>query len=268
MDVSGKVAIVTGGGRGIGRGICITLAENGADVVAADIVLEGAQSVAAEVAGLGKQSMAVRLDVTDQESADAMAKQVFDRFGHIDILVNNAGVIGAGGWEERSRYNEEDWDVIYEVNVKGIAKVTDAVTRYMKERRYGKIVNISSISGRLGTTTQIPYGVSKAGVINLTQAQALELAPFDINVNAICPGMLWTDMWDRITSHWDAEPDRRTEGLSRREVFMRTIKDRAVPLDREQTPEDIGNAVAFFASDASKNITGQTLNVSGGSHMN
>ena len=177
MDVTGKVAVVTGGGRGIGRAIAIVLAQNGADVAVADINLQDAQSVAREVGDLGRQSIAVHLDVTDQESVERMAAEAIERFGRIDILVNNAGVIGAPGWEQRERPGEEDWVQIYKVNVRGVARVTDVVAGHMKERRYGKIVNIASIAGRQGTSVSTPYGVSKAGVINMTQSTAIEAGP-------------------------------------------------------------------------------------------
>ena len=265
MDVTGKVAMVTGGGRGIGRAICLTMAQNGADVVVADINLKDAKAVAAEVVDLGRQSVAECADVTNQESVEHMAEQVIARFGCIDILVNNAGVIAAPGWEQRERSTDEDWDATFEVNVKGMARVTNVVASYMKERRYGKIVNISSIAGRLGTMTSAPYGASKAGVINLTQYSALELAPFNINVNAICPGLLWTPMWERIAVHWSLDQEKYP-GHTPREIFDRAVDER-IPLGREQTPEDIGYAVAFLASDYARNITGQTLNLSGGSHM-
>lgn len=265
MDVTGKVAIVTGSGRGIGRGIALVLASNGADVVVGDIVLDNARSVAKEVTDLGRQSAAIHLDVTDQASVDAAIAEVIERFGRIDVLVNCAGIIAARGWEDRDRATEDDWDQLYEVNVKGVARVSDAVTEHMKERRYGKIVNIASVSGRLGTLTNIPYGVSKAGVINLTQAQALELAPFNINVNSICPGLLWTDMWGRIAERW-SNTREEWKGMSGKEIYDETVKVRT-PLGRDQTPEDIGNLAAFLASDHSKNITGQAINVSGGFHM-
>ena len=265
MDVTGKVALVTGGGRGIGRGIAIALGKNGADVAVADLNLGDAQNVAREVADMGRESIPVHVDVTDQQSVDGMVDEVIARFGRIDILVNNAGVIAAAGWEERERPNEEDWDATYEVNVKGTARVTDAVAPHMKERRYGKIVNISSVAGRQATMTSMPYSASKAAVISYSQSAALELAPFDINVNTICPGLLWTPMWERISYRWSLD-EELSEGLSPREVFDRTVK-RRTPLGREQTPEDIGNLATFLASDYAKNITGQAINVSGGSHM-
>ena len=266
MDVTDKVAIVTGGGRSIGRAIVLVLARNGADVIPADVNLEDAQTVATEASDEGRQSVASRLDVTDQESVAEAVRGVIERFGRVDILVNNAGVIAAPGWEERETHSEEDWNVIYEVNVKGIARMTDVVAEHMKERRYGKIVNIASIAGRQGTLTSAPYGAAKAGVINLTQYYALELASYSINVNAICPGLLWTPLWERIGVRRTHDTERYRD-LTPRQVFDRVVEER-IPLGREQTPDDIGNAVAFLASDQARNITGQALNVSGGSHMN
>ena len=266
MNVSGKVAIVTGGGRGIGRAIALELARNGADVAPADINVADAEGVAADVAEMGRASLGTAVDVTDQESVERMVRHVIDRLGRIDILVNNAGTIGTAGWEQGAKVGDADWDLIYAVNVRGMARVTDVIAADMKERRYGKIVNIASIGGRIGTLTNIPYGVSKAGVINLTQALALDLAPFNINVNAICPGLLWTPMWQRISQRKSVDPEESV-GLSEREIFDRAIMER-VPLGREQTPEDIGYLATFLASDYAENITGQAINVSGGSHMN
>jgi NAD(P)-dependent dehydrogenase (short-subunit alcohol dehydrogenase family) len=266
MDVADKIALVTGGGRGIGRGISTVLAQNGADIVVADINLDDALSVAAEVSEIGRQSMVQRVDVTVQESIDNVVDAVMQQFGRIDILVNNAGIIAAPGWEERERPNEEDWDMLYAVNVKGVAGVTDSVVPHMKLRRYGKIVNIASVAGRQGSGTSGPYSASKASVINLTQTWARELAEFNINVNAVCPGLLWTPMWERIATRFGTVSGE-DQGLPPREVFDQHVKQRT-PLGREQTPEDIGHAVAFLVSDYAKNITGQALNVCGGSHMN
>ena len=265
MDVTGKVALVTGGGRGIGRGIALALAENGGDVAVADINDRDAERVAAEAEEMGRSSTACHVDVTDQGSVEQMARAVVERFGRIDILVNNAGVVAAAGWESRETVTQEDWDVIFAVNVEGVARVTEVVSRHMKERRYGKIVNIASVAGRQGTLTSLPYGASKAGVINLTQATALNLAPFDINVNAICPGLLWTPMWQRIGARFGLV-EKEVEGLEPREVFDHYVKART-PLGREQTPSDIGNLATFLASDYARNITGQAINVNGGSHM-
>jgi meso-butanediol dehydrogenase/(S,S)-butanediol dehydrogenase/diacetyl reductase len=265
MNVTNKIAIVTGGGRGIGRGISLVLARNGANIVVADLIEDNARRVADEVRAIGREPLALSLDVTSQASAEAMVASVMAQFGQIDILVNNAGIIGAPGWESRETPNEDDWDMIYAVNVKGIVKVTNAVTPHMKQRRYGKIINIASIAGRQGSPRNPPYNVSKTGVISLTQAQALDLAPYNINVNAICPGLLWTPMWERITARESMTPN--PEGKSQRELFDDYVQ-RTVPMRKEQTPEDIGHLAAFLASDFAHNITGQSINVSGGLLMN
>ena len=266
MDLTDRVAIVTGAGRGIGRGIATVMARCGATVAVADMNLDDASSVAVELADMGRESVALEADVTVQEEVDALAASVIDRFGRIDALVNNAGIIAAPGWEDREQPSEEDWDMLYEVNVKGVARVTEAVLPQMRERRFGKIVNIASVAGRVGSTTSAPYSISKAGVISYTQAIAIEEAKHDINVNAVCPGLLWTPLWRRIAVRHRVHRDE-DKGMTAREVFDKYVKERT-PLGREQTPEDIGNAVAFLASDAAKNITGQALNVSGGSHIN
>ena len=265
MDLNDRVALVTGGGRGIGRGIAAALARYGAHVVAGDLNQDDVDETAAAVAGPGRRSLGLRVDVTSQESVDAVVASVIDQFGKIDILVNNAGIIGARGWEERDEFTWEDWDQIFEVNVKGIVRVTNAVAEHMKPRRYGRIVNMASVAGRGATGTSAPYSVSKSGVIILTQDQALALAPFDITVNSICPSLLWTPMWERISQRWTRNP--KYEGLTPRQIFDEIVQER-IPLGREQTPEDIGNLAAFLASDLAKNITGQAINVSGGSHMN
>ena len=264
MNVTDKIAIVTGGGRGIGRAISHVLAKNGADVVVADINEGDAQAVSQELGALGRRSQAVAVDVTDQCSVDELAAQTLDEFGRIDIVVNNAGTIGAPGWEERLRPNDDDWDHIHEVNVKGIAKVTETVAEHMKSRQYGKIVNIASVAGRVGTRTNFAYGASKAAAINLTRCYAVEYAPYSINVNCVCPGLVWTKMWERIAS-------RRIglnidEEMTPRESFDRYVQI-STPIGKEQTPEEIANAVAFLASDAARGITGQSLNVDGGFTM-
>ncbi|CAI8049341.1 3-oxoacyl-[acyl-carrier-protein] reductase FabG [Geodia barretti] len=235
MDVSGKIAIVTGGGRGIGRGISLALARNGADIVIADIIVKNAEGVADETRNPSRE----------------MTAQALSEFGAIDILVNNAGVIGAQGWESRETPNEEDWDFIFEINVKGIARVTDAISPHMQ--------------GAQGSSRNPPYNVSKAGVISLTQGQAQGLAPHNINVNAICPGLLWTPMWERITARAAMTPNPGEK--TQRELFEENVQ-RTIPLGREQTPDDIGNLAAFLASEYAMNITGQSINVSGGLHMN
>ena len=266
MDVTDRIAVVTGAGRGIGRGIALVLAQNGADVAVADIELENAESVAEEVNALGRKSKGLFLDVTNQQSSEKLVEDVLTEFGRIDILVNNAGIIAAHGWEARRRDDDDDWDRIYEVNVRGIARMSDLVSGLMKEEGYGKIVNIASTAARQGGAGMGAYCSSKAAVVSITQSFALELAPYNINVNTVCPGLLWTPMWERIANRRASLLDN-PENKSPRQLFDDYV-EQSTPLKREQTPEDIGNAVAFFCSDVSKNITGQALNVCGGSYMN
>ena len=265
MDVTDQIAIVTGGGRGIGRAITHVLANNGANVVVADINEGDAQTVCGEINEHGGHSIAVSVDVTDSESTENLAAQALGEFGRIDILVNNAGTIGAPGWEGRDLPNDDDWDHIHNVNVHGIARVTDAVVEHMKSRRYGKIVNIASVAGRTGTRTNFAYGASKAAAINLTRCYAADLAPYSIHVNCVCPGLVWTKMWERIASRRIGQGI--DDEMTTRESFDQFVAGNT-PLGREQTPEEIANAVVFLASDAASGITGQALNVDGGYVMN
>lgn len=261
--LEGRVAIVTGGGRGIGRGIVQVLSREGASVVIADIDQENAQRTAAEIQQAGGKAVVVRVDVTDASSAAAGVAAAIEAFGRMDILVNNAGVAGehVGG----GSITADDWDACYEVNLKGSWIMSRAAVAHFKGSGGGKIVNIASIAGRRGGAGLAHYCASKAGVISLTQSLARDLGPSNINVNAVCPGLLWTDMWRQLEAAigHDATP----EVVERRRVFDSFIAQNC-PLRREQTPEDIGQAVAFFASDEARNITGQSLNVDGGIEMN
>jgi meso-butanediol dehydrogenase / (S,S)-butanediol dehydrogenase / diacetyl reductase len=261
--LAGRTAIVTGGGRGIGRGIAEVLARQGASIVLADIDLASAEATATDLRATGAKAAVVRVDVTDPDSAAAGLEQAIAEFGRVDILVNNAGV--AGGHFGGNAITLEDWDACYEVNLKGIWIMSRALVPHFKANGGGKIINISSIAGRKGGAGLAHYGASKAGAISLTQSLAAELGPANINVNAVCPGLLWTDMW----RHLEAQIARTDapEVVDRRQFFEAYLQQNC-PLRREQTPEDIGEAVAFFASDAAKNVTGQSLNVDGGIEMN
>lgn len=266
IELTDRVAVVTGGASGIGRGICLVLAKCGADIAVADRNAEGAEQVAAEVAAMGCRSLARAVEVANKESVDKMVADVLAHFGKIDILVNNAGVGGPPDWYQYSTPREEDWDRVYQVNVKGVVLTSQVVASHMEKRCYGKIINIASIAGRQGRPFLPHYAASKAAVINLTQALAQQLAPYSINVNAICPGLVWTPLWEELAQrHINFDPDMA--GLSRREVFDRVVQ-RMTLLKREQTAEDMGNLAAFLASDDACNITAQAINVDGGIRMN
>lgn len=268
IDLTDKVAIVTGGASGIGRGICLVLAEQGANVAVADLNEKGAESVASEIVNLGRQSIAANVDVTSRDSVNGMVARVVEEFGRIDILVNDAGLVGAANWWEREVPSDADWDATYAVNLRGVVIVSQAVEPHMKERGYGKIINIASIAARQGGAGIPHYNASKAGVVSWTQSHALQLAEHNINVNAICPGLLWTPLFEKLVQRTGifsiSDP---TSELSGRERFE-SVVETTIPMKKEQTPEDIGKLTAFLASDDAHNITGQAINVDGGRRMN
>ncbi|HEV8662230.1 MAG TPA: SDR family NAD(P)-dependent oxidoreductase [Candidatus Methylomirabilis sp.] len=264
MRLKGKTAIVTGGGSGIGRAIALCLAREGADVIVPDISLAGAKAVAAEITRVGRRALAVQTDVTKGAAVAAMLRQALKTFGVVDILVNNAGIPAPIGLPFTNNV-ERDWDRVYQVNVKAIFLCCKAVAPHMITRKAGRIVNIASIAGQLGAATSPPYSVSKGGVITLTRVLARDLAAHGITVNAVCPGLLWTPMWEFIGAGMIRNV-AALKGKTPREVFEMRVRE-WVPLRREQTPEDVGHAVAFLASEEARNITGQALNVDGGIYM-
>ena len=265
MNFTGKTALVTGSGRGIGRAIAHSLALYGSDLIVADINIEDIDLVKQEVEKLGQTARAIHLDVTNQTSVDKAVAQSIEEFGRIDVLINNAGVIGGPNWEDRPIANDSDWNTTYDVNTHGIGRMIESVGPHMKSNDYGRIVNIASVAGRIGSVNSVPYAASKAAAISLTRSYAQFYAPDGITVNCIAPGLVWTKMWERIAV-------RRTtaltddKGMSTRESFDAFVSQ-TTPLGRPQRPEDIANAVAFLASDLASGITGQTLNVDGGLTM-
>ena len=260
-DLDGKIALVTGGARGIGRGIVLELAKAGADLIIGDLLIETAEQTAAEVRALGRRCLAVELDVTDEQSIGRAVEQAVEQLGPINILVNNAGVAPDHTGRDE---DENDWDRCFEVNLKGIWKVSMAVVPSLRAQGSGKIVNIASIAGRQGGGIGA-YSASKAGAISITQTLAAELGRDNINVNAICPGLLWTDLWRKLEGM--IAGDAADEVVDRRQNFEAFLAANC-PLGREQTPADIGMAAVFLASDNARNITGQSLNVDGGIRMN
>jgi NAD(P)-dependent dehydrogenase (short-subunit alcohol dehydrogenase family) len=279
VKLDGKVAIVTAAGRGIGRGIAICLAEAGANVVVNSFSEETTAATAKAVEDCGREALAVVGDITAPAMMLEVVERAIARFGHIDILVNN---VGAG---PKSATEPEPgplgpvaalWDALYQQNLKATVLMTEAVTPHLVEQKSGKIINISSIAGRTSLSDKMlssfvhpSYGAMKAGLINYTQTLAELLGPHNINVNAVCPGIVYTDSWRgnaeravaNIPEFKGQDPREWFDGIARGdypEIFDRT------PLRRDQSVEDIGNAVVFLACDESMNMTGQSLMVDGG----
>jgi meso-butanediol dehydrogenase/(S,S)-butanediol dehydrogenase/diacetyl reductase len=264
MRLADRVAIVTGGGAGIGRAIVLALAREGADILIPDIQEAPARTVVKEVRALGRRAQAVRTDVSREADVQAAITAGIAAFGRVDILVNNAGVVPGLGFPF-TRQTEADWDKVFQVNLKSVFFGCKAIAPHFRERRYGKIVNIASIAGPLSSQTMPSYSVAKMGVVTFTKIVAKDLAAYGVNANAICPGLLYTDMWEKIGAVL-TEINPANAGLSARALFDRRVQE-WVPLKREQTPDDIGHAAVFLASDEARNITGQALMVDGGCVM-
>jgi NAD(P)-dependent dehydrogenase (short-subunit alcohol dehydrogenase family) len=264
MRLQGKVAVVTGGGSGIGRGIVLCMAREGADVAILDIQHGNAESVVEEAQALGRRALGMHCDVTKAGDVGAALERMKGDLGKIDILVNNAGMASAPGMPFTNN-TEDDWDRTYAVNLKSVFLMCKAMAPYFVERKGGRIINIASIAGPLAASTMPPYSVAKGGVITFTRVIARELAPHGITVNAICPGVLWTAFWKKLAQHI-ADTNPAFAGMTAREVYDKRVAD-VIPMRRDQTPEDIGWAAVFLASDEARHITGQAINVDGGAVM-
>ena len=278
MKLEGKVAIVTAGGRGIGRGIALALAKEGADVVVNSFHEETSTKVAAEIKALGRRALAIVGDITRADEITELVQKAIDTFGKIDILVNN---VGGGPMVPKEAGSgplgqvEASFDGSYEQNLKAPVLMSKAVEPHFVKQKSGKIVNISSIAGRYGmlsaftTPYGYPYGSMKAALIRFTQALADELGPHNINVNCICPGPTYTDaMQGGIKRTIETTPEYK--GIDPREWFNGYNEGKyperapAVPLRRGATVEDMAQAVVFLVSEDARNITGQALNVDSG----
>lgn len=247
MTLAGKVALVTGGSRGIGRAIALTLAEHGADVA---INYAGNTAAAEEaktaIEGMGRRAILVQGSVADTDGVQAIVNQVVKELGRLDILINNAGITRDG---LLMRMKEADWDTVLETNLKGVYNCSKAVMRTMMKQKSGRIVNMASVVGEMGNAGQANYAAAKAGVIGFTKSLAKEVASRGITVNAVAPGFIATDMTSVLTDEQKAE-------------MARTI-----PLGRAGQPQDVANAVLFLVSEEAAYITGQVLNVDGGMVM-
>ena len=243
MNLSKKVAVVTGASRGIGRACALRLAQQGADIVVIATTLDNAARVAAEVEVIGRQALPLAVNVAAYSEVEAMVAATLERFGKLDILVNNAGITRDN---LLIRMTQEQWDEVLNVNLKGTFNCIRAVTKTLMKQRSGKIINISSIVGITGNPGQANYSASKAGIIGLTKSVARELAPRNIQVNAIAPGFIKTDMTGALAG----------------EVLDNLLA--SIPLGHIGSPEDIAGSVAFLASADADYITGQVLQVDGG----
>ncbi len=242
MDLSNKIAIVTGSGRGIGRAIALKLAEVGATVVVNDID-EAVKGVAEEIKAMGRQSLPILADVSSSSDVARLVEETIAAYGRIDILVNNAGIARD---QLLLRMSEEDWDKVLNVDLKSVFLCTRAVLRHMVKQRWGRIISISSIVGIVGNQGQANYASAKAGVIGFTRTIAKEVASHSITVNAVAPGFIDTDMTQRLKEEWKQELKRQ------------------IPLGYFGSPRDVAEAVAFLASEEARYITGQVLGVDGG----
>ena len=244
MDLSNRVAIVTGSGRGIGRAIALKLAEAGATVVVNDIGEAGpVEAVAEEIRAMNRQSLTVLADVSASADVARLVDETVASFGKVDILVNNAGITRD---QLLLRMSEDDWDKVLTVNLKSVFLCTRAVLRPMIKQRWGRIINVSSVTGLVGNEGQANYTSAKAGIIGFTRTMAKEVASRSITVNAVAPGFIETAMTQQLG-------EERGEDLKKR-----------IPLGYPGTPRDVAEAVAFLASEEARYITGQVLGVDGG----
>ena len=305
MKLEGKIAIVAGGGQGIGEGIVRCLAEEGADIAVTDINSDTAKKMTEQVKAMGRKALPVVADLTDEKQVNKAVKDTVDFFGKIDILVNNVGGVSEEVGQAMAevaaslgdlasvapymRFSPDIWDRYYDLNLKSHVMLSCAVTPYFINQRSGKIVNISSVAGRIPDPGQIPYAAMKAGDISITWSLARALAPYNITVNCVCPGFVYTPLWARGATGYlqlsrealhEAKKkggtlppglarfaDVELESITPRDYWLKYIVIPNTPNGREQTPEDMGRAVVFFVSEDAKNITGQVLHVDGGMVM-
>jgi 3-oxoacyl-[acyl-carrier protein] reductase len=246
INLKGKVAVITGGARGIGKSIAVKLANRGVDIVVVDVMLEQAEETAREMEKLGVKAMAVYMDVSKAESVAGAVADIKEKMGRIDILVNNAGITRDG---LVMRMKEEDWDSVININLKSVFLCSKEVIKIMAKQRYGRIINIASVVAFMGNPGQVNYSASKAGIMGITKTVAKEYANRGITANAVAPGFIATAMTDAL-------PDNVKEEMMR-----------AIPLGKFGTPEDVASAVEFLASPDADYITGQVLHINGGMYM-
>ena len=252
MLLKDRVAIVSGGAKGIGRGIALKFAQEGCNVVVNALHIEGAKKVADEVKALGRKSIAIAADVSKSAEVNVMVARTIKEFGKIDILVNNAG--GVSGDAKLEETTEEAWDRVIDVNLKGQFLCCKAVVPYMKKKKYGKIINVSSMGAIHPPAPIVHYHSAKGGVLGLTTNLAFELAPFNITVNAILPGPIRTEFFTEMFKGKTKEEAK---------AFFKMLENK-VPMHRMGEPEEIAGVALFLASDLSSYVTGEAINAGGG----
>lgn len=261
IDLKGKVAVVTGAGGGIGEGIVKSLAKCGANIAVTDIDLGGAKVVEEKIKeNYDVECLSYKLDISDEAEVEKVFEKINSEFTKIDILVTAAGIAGEG--PSYYQTSMETAKKITDVNLHGTGICIKAALKYMIPQKFGKIVTISSIAGRTGTVSTANYSITKAAIIALTQSVARAHAKQGINVNSICPGYLYTKMWEQGVQKYS-----KILNITPKETWQKLALDN-MATGRAQEPEDIGNAAAFLVSDLAKNITGQALNVCGGAKFN
>ncbi|MBU2645196.1 SDR family oxidoreductase [bacterium] len=275
MKVKDKIAIVTGGGGGLGEGIARCLAEEGAHVAVSDYQLDLAEKVAGKVRETGRRAIAIKTDVTSETQVQQMVDTTVKELGGLDIMVCCAGISGFSPAAVPSEdallidnIRVEDWDATFAVNVKGVFLCNRAAAPVFRKQNSGRIVNISSVAGRRPSDFLVAYATSKAAVIAFTQSMALLMAPHHVNVNCVCPGIIYTPMWKEGSELLvKVHPALKNSGLGAKEALDMMVQT-LIPFKKYQTAEDIGKAVTFLSSSDAEEITGQSLNVCGGMAFN